>query len=304
MTLVVARCSPHGVSILTDSRVVDPRDPRPKPLAGTLKAVIIDAEIAVGFAGNIAVAQDAIDVLLAACKAGAVTRDLAVEHLLHAHRAADGETDFIVASLTGSPTLAKISEMEVEQSVTAAWLGSHEAFTEYQRRFLDTSDSAQIAAADGETAWKQTKSKMSGAFFTMLIEITMGILSFEDVGDFPIAVSSGEGGFKYRSSVQAFPAYDGKVSSPAGEWVQVPIGGAAEGGYSYAVMAPREPGVCAVGVHFAQGSFGILMSPAVSRDVIVIEGVGHREFIETVRGVYGYRFFAPRLNLGGQAEIG
>lgn len=302
MTLVVGRRSPHGLSILSDSRVTDPHDPRPKPLVGTLKVIVLDPKHCFAFAGAVPFAQDAVEVLFAAQRSAGVTTDLIVEHLLHVHRESGQATDFLVGSLEGDPRLTKIADGQAQSGLSAAWLGNQDAFAEYQRRFLSAPVDEKVDATDSMAVWKELRERAHGAFITMVIDTVSGEPSFPDVGDFPVIATSTKEGFCYISSVHAFPFNEGAVNPPQGEWIQVPIGGAREGGYAFAVLTPDEVGVCAVGVHFAQGRFGILMCPAVSREVVFIDGLGHREFIEAVRARYGYDLHAPRLALGGTAE--
>lgn len=143
---------------------------------------------------------------------------------------------------------------------------------------------------------------MGNAFMEMLGDTIVGNLALDAVGDFLIAFRSVSEGFRYCESGQAFPFNNGAVRPPPGEWAQIPIGGAAEGGYSYSVMTPRAAGACAVGVHFDQGRFGALMCPAISRDVVLIEGVDHREFAEAVRASFGYDLHGPHIMLGDAGD--
>lgn len=101
--------------------------------------------------------------------------------------------------------------------------------------------------------------------------------AFPTVGNFLISVTSkpaGGVGFTYLPSVIG----DG-------------FGSAGDGGYCYSILAPKAPGVGAVGVYFNQGRFGALMYPANSGKTIQYTNVDLECFILRVKEDFGVEFW-------------
>lgn len=157
-------------------------------------------------------------------------------------------------------------------------MGNPEAFNELQRRALTASEGSSAAA-------------LTQAFHQLACEG-----EFDDVGDFHIECRSDKDGFIYtpQSGVSFWPVKS--VTGPT--WTPIGAGSAAEGGYSWVVLAPRESGVGAIGIYFQQGRLGCLAFPRCSDTLIRFPDIELSDFIGDVRRRYGFTLWGlPALAL-------
>lgn len=66
-------------------------------------------------------------------------------------------------------------------------------------------------------------------------------------------------------------------------------GSAAHGDFSYAALAPVEPGVGAIALYFIEGKLGLVYAPLVHDNARRYSGVSLSEFEETILVDYGFR---------------
>jgi hypothetical protein len=265
VTLVVARVFGNTVHMLADSRVTFAEE-RYRPAPGSvLKSVVLNPDVCVAFAGDVDRAQMAI----ASVNAAADIESL-IDHFLHAHR--DGglnNPDFLLAiHQPGPPHLIRIWNDKVERDLINAWLGNPQAFNDLQARIGDRTETRAV-------------DRFQLAFHELLHADDV-----DDIGDFMIQCYSGPDGFRYarNSGVAFWP--DASTSSTEPERIGART--AAEGGYAWALLAPREPGVGAVGLYFQQGRLGCLLYPRRSDKTIRFPDIDRADFVIEVRARYGF----------------
>lgn len=214
MTLVVGRVTGHQVRILSDFLVTNPEKPQTSPLSGVLKAVILQPEVCICFAGCVAPALDAVREVERRL-GGRIDEALAI--LLDAHRVNGAETDFLVGQME-PPRLHRITGGQIERNLLAAHIGSSEAFSRYQELYASLVLRPALPGLD-ESAELKTAGLMSDAFDALLREN-----SFPTVGGFTIVAASGTSfgsGFTYlpRWSGQGFEP----VSGPGPKSLLTPV---------------------------------------------------------------------------------
>lgn len=275
MTLVVARILENNVVIFSDSKVTFGEERyRPPPLL-VLKTVALRPNLALAFAGDVERAQIAI-----ATTPLAGSEEELIAHFLAAH-VEHGMTDpdFILAFLDPTPHIARISQGSVENDLAAAWLGNQAAFNDLQ---------ARVAASEGELA-----GRLHSAFDDIVHDG-----GYEDIGDFMVCCQRGPDGFVYRA--RSGVSFSVPRTASTQTFQQIPAGTAAEGGYSWSMLTPREAGVGAIGLYFDQGRFGCLLYPRHSPKAFRIVDVDRADFVTEVRVRFGFTLgggqsFAPVL---------
>jgi len=281
MTLIVARANAAGLRIIADTRASfvsreatrHPVAVRPgKPLEGVLKSVLLNHSQCVAFAGDVAVAQAAIEGIVADGTHLLLDDDAVLARLLGAHVESHGATDFILGSVLGPAKLYEVKDGAVERGVRATWLGSRDAFAEYQRHYL-TSPHAP-AAARSDPACDEL-ARMTNAMH-QLIE---GEQTFDDVGDFLISVASRPHGLVYLPyAITSFRP----CATDSADLTALQMGDAATGAYSYAVLCPTSSGVPLVAVYFAHGGFGAVFAPFQAREPVLFDAKTAESFVAQV----------------------
>jgi hypothetical protein len=275
MTLVVARSLETQLRIISDTKITDANAIKSGPLYGALKAVIISPNITVCFAGNVGRGQKAIeDVYKLTADSGLLERILA--HLLDVHRAGQGDTDFVVASLGKSQGLNRIADDTIEQGLKTCWIGDFDAFAVYQESFHNVPE----IGGDEVSNDYIIIGKMSLAFQNL---IAQGKVATVDGPE--IAVMSTRDGFKYAPKAIVFPP---SQSIPSGQWATVIFGTAVEGGYGYSIWTPLRAGIGAVGVYFHPGDLGALFYPALQPAPFIYSGVSQQVFQKAVSTQFGF----------------
>jgi hypothetical protein len=263
MTLVVGRVLNSGVFLLADS-LVTYREARYRPAPGSvLKIIVLAPDLCVAFAGDVDRAQLAIEGW-----SQTMGLQMTAEHFLHAHREGGLDNpDFIIGVHGPTPQLLRIRDGDIERELSTAWIGNAEAFRELQRRFLDRNEADPAISVES-------------AFHEIVSEQT-----FDDVGDFMIRCRSAPGGFWYppSSGVRFWPE---QVTKGQG-WQPISARTAAQGGYAWSLLTPREIGVGAVGLHFQQGRFGCLLFPRYSERAVRVPDVDVRDFIVDIKARFG-----------------
>lgn len=264
MTLVVGRVLDSGVTLLADS-LVTYREARYRPAPGSvLKIVVLAPDLCVAFAGDVDRAQIAIE-------GWRPTMGIqqSAEHFLRAHR--DGgldDPDFIIGVHRPTAHLFRIRDGSIERNILSAWIGNAEAFGELQRRSLERREANPAV-------------RMESAFHEIVTD-----QNFQGVGDFVIKCRSSPNGFWYApsSGIQFWPEHAMQVGQG---WEPISARTAAQGGYAWSLLTPREVGVGAVGLHFQQGRFGCLLFPRYSESAVRVPDVDLRDFIVDIKARFG-----------------
>ena len=131
MTLVVARLTPKGVRLAGDMRVTDRDEAGPKGYMGAaLKMILLRPSLCIAYAGNVGLALRAIRHV----RSNDLPVNDAEAHLLDTHLRANGDVDFLIASLRPS-RLSVVKDGSLGPAVTAAYVGSPDAYAEYNRHY-------------------------------------------------------------------------------------------------------------------------------------------------------------------------
>lgn len=255
MSLVVAKITPRGIRIVSDSKVTDPEAVKHGYLYGTIKAVIINQNLCICYAGKAGVGQVAIDSI----RSHAKKIEGVCQRLLDAHKEANEETDFIIAAL--KPTkLFKISNGDIQETDSSCWIGDSDGFNIFQK-YLHQTNPSNIPDSD-----YLTSIKMETAMREVISEP-----SIPRVGEFSISVASTKNGFNYMLGQYRAAGFLPQ-SIPSGVLTPIQFGNAASGGFSYHIMSPDNAGIGALGIYFPEGSFGAFFYPEKSWEPIIFRG--------------------------------
>ena len=272
MSLIVARNFDDEIRIISDGKISDPNQLDRGPLYGSLKAVILDSNNCVCYAGLFNLAIDAIRHLLNKKLLDYISIK---NYLLKVHIENNNQTDFIIGNILDSIKLCKISNGMIEEDINIGWIGDFEAFSEYQKLYHNS------PTIDQDVEEKLiTYSKMASA----MQELVIGGKCIS-VGDFWIGVRSGPTGFNYLTSAIAFIV---KQTIPPNTPTKLRFGTAAEGGYAYTILTPNEIGIGAIGILYSQGNLGALFYPLRSDRAITYNNVNYETFRSRVRKDYGF----------------
>jgi hypothetical protein len=287
MTLVVAERTPDGIRLVGESRLTAPAaSPTLTPrlrggnryLEGAMKIVALHPALCVGFAGNVDLAQDAIRQLPVKRKSSFALDQ--VTHRLVNRSHADG-TDFIVASLVPTPSLAKIRDGALAEGGDLYAIGDEAAIDGFASYFYGPDCHRDIGIA-----------------LRRLIDDEV----YESAGDLYVEIKTVDDGFRY--AVLGMISHTTRVGP--GESVDPEWAGAASGAYFQQTFRPSEPGVGAIGVYFPQGQLGALYYPAKARRAIPYLGVTDPEFRDAVRRDHGIELVGSRIAPGdipGQVQL-
>ncbi len=276
MTLVAARVfNGAKVAILGDSRITFSEErTRPSPNF-VLKTVVLRPDLAVSYAGDIVRANIALQSLDVAAPSAKLTQELLQAHL----ELGLNDPDFLISELSPSPRFARIRSGVVEHDLQVAWLGNHSAFGALQEKV------ATSEYEDARVGW-------TAAFRAI---VTEG--DFPDIGDFVIECYGGKDGFVYKpeTGCQFWPAR----TSTNSEFEPLHPGTAANGGYSWRLLVPREPGVGAVALYFDQGRLGVMLFPRKRETLFRFPDVDFEDFTTEVTARFGIRLWGlPGFSVG------
>jgi hypothetical protein len=311
MTLVVAHRTPYGVRLCSDMRVTDRGAARPPSyLNAVLKAVILHPQLCVAFAGSVPLALQAIRRLDVPRDSDADVARVA-EVLLNSHRQEAGMIDFLIAGLQPT-TLSRVWKGGVERDLHAAWIGDHDAFSVFQaayvgggaipRRFAEgfpdglvpttQVEAITTAGADMEARWAATLPRDEFEDFRVASRSMAAMhavveSSLKEVGEAAIFVAprppnDPNGYFAY---LEASFAYNPRGLSEPGS------ASAEQGGESFAILTPSEPGFGAIGIYIVEARLGLLYYPAESADPLAPQTfAGHSvgEFRDAVHQQHGF----------------
>jgi hypothetical protein len=286
MTLIAARVTPRGVWLTSDMRIIDPGASGVAGFFGAaLKLVLLGPELCIAYAGRQATAIAAIRRLHRQRSSPAA----AVDHLLEVHLE-DPAVDFLVAAL-GPQSLTAIKDGAAEQAETA-WLGDPEAFGRYQELFhgehlLPPSEGLDpLQKADLDVAVT-----MNDAMQDLVLadpDPWSPQPSHPSVGEASVTVGPRvpDGFFGYHR-FSSYVAPFG-VTLPSG----ASLSSTEHGTFTMSILTPLEAGVAAIGLHFREGSLGILYAPLATESGERPERlcpVTLEEFIGEVESRFGIR---------------
>jgi hypothetical protein len=261
-------------------------------LHAELKVILLNPTLCAAYSGTVAMALPAIRRIAS----DEMSLEQAKAHLFEAHKQSNGQTDFLLASLS-PPTLTVIKEGLIRES-DAGWLGDQPAFNEYQRHYSDAKlllprDAFESDAEfhDIEFATRMGEAMdavVHGAHFVgegEARELTMpegG--SYEGVGEARVMVvpRAEDKLFGYAHQNRALASTVAKAGTAQTERVQADFGSAERGSLAVFMLTPTQPGVGAIGLYFLEGELGLLYAPLVRDKPEPYPSVSVHEFCEQV----------------------
>lgn len=275
VTLVAGQLVDDGIRLVADTLLSNDSERRSGYLAGALKLVACHRGLCVGYAGAAADALSAIRELPVQADTDFELDEIRAS-LLRAHRASGRATDFLIASLTPTPGLCRVTGGEVIDT-TAAWVGDPAAASLYQR----TRASDEIALSSSEAV---------GHRMATALEALIEDESLETVGGFCVRVATDADGFVYLAETKAVQGNVGDVIVGPGESVDLPMGGTAEGAFRYTIDPPIQRGLGALRIYLQPGNLGLLLYPRRTLYAIAFRNVTQDEFECAVRDTYDLTF--------------
>lgn len=292
MTLVVVRLLEHGPRFESDSHLTDVNGLQSGMIASALKAVVLHRGLCVAYAGLAETALIAIRGLAVSGGGGFDVREVE-RRLLDAHNAAAGGVDFLVGSLSPTPSISRVSRGVVERGLPAAWIGDHEAFVAYQRGYHEAempkvgNGQASPLSREDVNAKTAMRAGMAAAIEDSASPTVAGL---------PLAVdvSPDRYGFSYVPEARMEGGADQKI--PSREWTTLQFGGTAEGGFAYSVLVPDRPGIGVLGIHIRQGQLGMLFYPQLAEKPVLFRNVSHVAFESEVKRLFGVAIRGPMIS--------
>ncbi|WP_233899346.1 hypothetical protein [Tenacibaculum piscium] len=282
MTLVVGRITQGGIRIDSDSRITDPKivSNKNSVFSGLLKTIILNPSISVSYAGDVEIAQKAIEKLYNLEK---FEINKIKSLLLKLNIESGNETDFLIASLENQPLLYKISNGKIEPSNSFHWIGDITAFNLFQKEFIPNIKNIEA---------NHICSVHSDAF-NKVIESD----KIESVGGFHITVHRTKFGLEYLFKMKIISGQSTSMTLRNNEFKSIPFGNAQTGAFSYSYLKSNNPFLPAIGIHFPIGNFGTLYYPKISREIIFYKDVNPFEFAKKVKNEY-------KIELSGMVKNG
>jgi hypothetical protein len=293
VTIVVARRSESGrVRVIADLRVTDCNEIRSGFPIGVLKNVICSRDVVVAFSGDVAAATYTLRQLPRPLVAAAdLVPVLAESSAAHGGRLG---VEYLVAATDEG--IWRVRAGAVEEGLRAAWIGDKEAFTVYQRGYLERPVPPVLHAPGVSPAGPLP---VSAEELEESIRMANGVLELTEypvpsVGEAFVTASSTRDGLRYEQ--QAFLAADHEqVITPEQGWVNADWGTVANGGFGFSLLVPDEPGV---GLYFPHPALGLLYHPLAHGEPFVYRGVTDAEFRASVLGDHGVSVSGPVLGRG------
>lgn len=277
MTLVVGRRNINGViHMVGDMRLTDPAEIRRGYPYAVLKNIILGPDRLVAFAGNSDLGMQTIRRL----------KDAPVEELVgglsgSAEEAGEGPgaVDYLLAHTERG--LMRITASGVEGPAEAGWVGDPAAFEIYQRAYHAGSVPEPIWIEGispprdqlGDPAAMEPFIRMATATYALI-----GDESVASVGEVFVTANS-KRGFHYEQQGFFQANHEQEIGT---EWTTLNWGTAAQGGFGFNLLPPKEHGVGAIGLYFPHGGLGLLYHPLAYDDALAYRRVTHDEFREAV----------------------
>jgi hypothetical protein len=288
MTLVVGEATAQGPRLVSDTKVHFPGATHVGYDRGALKIVLLNPELAVGFAGDVAIALDAVRQIHVRQLYGARNVPQVLHLLEEASIGGRREAEFLVA--TGERSLARVRAGRSEAGLDDAWIGDAHAFSRFQEARLAPDPVWASLTSDLDLApGTERMATLSRAMHSVIDSDDV-----DSVGDFCVAVTYGDRGFSYLESTFVYVGRDFVVDQHRdviGQMAQ----SVEDGGFSVSVVEPANTGVAALGLSFPQARLAMMLLPLEFDEVQVLRDVGPNEFADAVRDRFDVEMKPPML---------
>lgn len=297
MSLVVAKIIEGKIQIESDTKVSGENVVRNNPIKGRLKTLILDHNLTLSYAGDIALAEDGYNWFVERAK----SKVLWEEYLIYLNELSKtDQVDFILAGYSTEPFILKIKNGQIEQS-SSAWIGDVKAFSEFQGYFLEKDEN------------KSTEEKFTASFRS----VVQNQLN-PTVGEFHITTSANLDDFV--DGERKIPVFQYKLKSEIvigrsknieikekGVGVPLPSGNSVEGDFAISHFTNFTQSKSSLGIFFEYGKFGIFYCTGKLLNGIKYDAPNAQEFINLVfretgcelRGMmaledtFGFKFISP-----------
>jgi hypothetical protein len=266
MTLIVGLRTADSIQLLSDTRISHPDVTQVEEIPGRLKVVVIRRDLCVAYAGSANAGIDAIRGL------SGLTSTEAIDCLRQVNIDSGDAIDFIVGSTRPAPLLVKIQAGHATEVVSESWIGDAEAAAVFQH----SKDHAPVPpdAVDFEPLVRSLRA----------FQAVIGDSAAPTVAGLHIRAASTAAGFSYLDEARAYYPSQTILSGVA---TPLSFGAAADGGFAYTLLVPREACVPIVAVHFFQGRLGYVYAPLEADRPERVLAVSHDALRKHVRERYG-----------------
>jgi hypothetical protein len=289
MSLLVAFKTDDNVLIVSDTRIT-PLDGRRSSFTNdSLKVVVLNTKIVVGFAGSIVIGLCGIRECASLLREGHTGETLlaALQQLTAKERSA---VDFLVAHAGEGFQLARIRDGVIERELPAAWIGDSEAYNRFQEVRL-TSDPGEELHRPNLTTTQFELQRMRRAMRAVIEDPSIG-----SVGSFCVSVvyDKNKNGFDYLGGTFIYVGRD--VQIRYGEnlinRMAQPI---EEGGYAVSLVRPTHSGTPAFGLSFPRARLGMIYLPLQFDGAQVLHDLSPNDFARVVLERLGVEMEEPLL---------
>jgi hypothetical protein len=293
MSLIVAQVTDAGPRVVSDTRVLLADGRRPSFRNDTLKAVIIRRDIAVCFAGDVALGLASIRSL---AQMPSQELDAGIDVLLdvlHKRASGTGDVEFLVATAMPDSLLARVRREGIEKGLPAAWIGDAEAFEKFQQARHAPDPWAELNKVLPPSARVMSTLQRS-------MQVVIGDSALESVDAFCVAIANMPDGFQYMSSTFIHVGRDVELR-PGEDLISRMAQPVEEGGYAVSVVEPAEPGTPALGLSFPRARMGMIYLPLKYDQAQVLHDVSPNEFSRVVLERFGIAMNQPLLRYADPA---
>ena len=257
MTLLIAKIEDDTIKVLADTQLTYASKLGKKPIDG-LKLFFLDKHTAMGFSGS---PDDALNIVKAIHHIGIPqSLDSLYKDIDLLKNLGKLDADFIFMKAGPNPKIIKIHDSGVsDDNLRFAWVGSKEA--------------AEFVVDNVNENMMNIEQKFRSALINR---------KFCDVGGWVTSAIGKKNGFKFVPYMSlTSPRYIPKNN----QWQTVDFGTAANGGFGYTTVTPKNPGVNGWGIYFFQGYYGFFYNFQQNGEVVeklVAKNVTLDSFIEAV----------------------
>jgi hypothetical protein len=277
MTLIVGRRNLNGVvHVVGDMRLTDPAEIRRGYRFAVLKNIILSPDHLVAFAGNADLGMH----MIRRFKDAPI--DELANGLLDSAReagAGPGSVDYLLAHTERG--LQRITASGVEEPTEAGWIGDPAAFEVYQQGYHARPVPKPIWIEGvspprdqlGDPAAMEPFIRMATGTYVLMED-----QSVASVGEVFVTANS-KRGFHYEQQGFFQANHEQEIGSG---WTTLNWGTAAQGGFGFNLLPPKEHGIGAIGLYFRHGGLGLLYHPLAYDDALAYRRVTHDEFCAAV----------------------
>ncbi|MCJ7871492.1 hypothetical protein [Phaeobacter sp. J2-8] len=277
MTFIIGKkFSPGNIRVFSDIKLTGPNGERLPPKEGTLKIWLPVQDLAIAFAGNVEAPKELWSCIKGKFEAGIHWNEILqlTQHIAknYDHGGSQG-AEFIVSSIRGAGTLAKVTAQEILEDQGSCWIGDIEAFEKFQGKF-HSAEGAAISDLAERTDWAFAEFISDGGV--------------ESAGHFYFSVR-----VEYHKNGRPYFDYDLRASTmaglapvtielAAGEWTNLALGGAEDGISSVSTVRSLPGEYTGAGLYFSEGKFGFFFCPTLGVDALVYKDVDPSQFLQKV----------------------